>query len=121
MDKTKVRQLSSEAVAELKEFAEKHGLEVSEAGASFGMTDCILKIRLAEKNGSPKTDENNLILSKMLGFEKNIVGEKFIHKASEHKITRIDIKKIKYPIITQNQNGTSYKWDTDTVRRLLKL
>ena len=57
----------------------------------------------------------------MLGFDTNFVGMPLSIRRTTHTIVGINLKRPKYPISTETQNGARYKFPAERVKRLLSI
>lgn len=114
-----VRQIGSEIEKAVQEIAEKHNIGISYNGGSVSMLDSTVKLKLIAKG--EEAEVQNGVLAKSLGLPEDIIGMTFTERASIFTIERIDMNKIKYPIIAKNQNGNPYKFTVDSIKRHLNL
>ena len=114
-----VKQIASEIEVAVQEIAKKHDISITYGGGNFLGFDCTIKLRLAAIG--KEADEENAAYAKMLGLPEDIVGKTFINKLSTFTITRLDINKIKYPVLARNQNDLPYKFTVDAVKGYMKL
>lgn len=112
-DKEALKLLRIDIEAALAPIRDKYGLTDLHLGnISYNEYSFRGKIEGAVKSQKSEEENNihNLHLSQLLGFNKNIVGEKFSNMGRTFTVTRIDLKKRKFPIIALGDDGRSYKF-----------
>lgn len=65
-------------------------------------------------------NEQNERISLLIGFNKNIVGEKISVNGSTFEIVDLKPDRPKYPIVAKSPNGSQYKLATDNLKFLNK-
>lgn len=121
LTKTNVNKLSTEIIDALADLGNKYGVEFKLGNGTYNAVSFDVKLHAAltsdEAENTIAERVNNL--GRSAGFDCDIYGAKFTSRASTYTITDYDVKKIKYPIIATNQNGTSYKFAAQFVKRAL--
>lgn len=112
--------LRSKMDAALKLVAEELGLSELKVGhISYSEFACTVKVE-AKAAASDKSIEEERKLnedkSRMLGFNKNIVGQVFIANGKQFTVARIDLKKRLYPVIAKGTDGKMYKFKEERLR-----
>lgn len=109
-----IRELVEKAAADA---LRSSGLEVEIDGTvKFDEATCTVKVKafLADERDSVNEDD-----SKLLGFDRNIVGESFLSRTTVFTITGINMNRPKYPISASNARGTAYKFKVEQVARTM--
>lgn len=117
IDKTTAPVLRKAIDAALKAIAEQYGLESIELGnirmdreGTYFKSEVECKVK---QELSPALQQTNLLYSEALGYNKNIVGETFTRRDGRtFKVTAIDLKKPKFPIIAvETGSGAGFKFE----------
>ena len=61
----------------------------------------------------------NTRMSQSYGFSENIIGKTFVSNGKTHTISAFKTRNRKYPIISQADNGGSYKHTTEQIKRYI--
>lgn len=113
-DPKNLAQLREAITAALKPIAEQYGLKsIGIGNITWDATKFSTSI-----TALTEVDVNNpAVLAKVkmhsavIGFNMNIVDEVFVNGGRKFKVTSIDLKKPKFPIIAENlEDGKSYKF-----------
>lgn len=117
--KSNVKQIASEIEDAVQEIAKKYNINMKSAGGSFSGIDCTLKLKLRIMGEVAEKKYAND--AKLLGLPADIIGKTFNLRASTYTIKRVDLNKIKYPVIAENQNGKSFKFGVEDIKQLMNL
>jgi hypothetical protein len=118
LDKDALEVLRSEIEEALKSIATKNGLKELRIGTIRYTPDLLSfngqVICKIDASGNPEAkkaqDDTNEQYSKMIGFNKNIVGEKFKNRGRDFEITEINPGRSKYPITATDSEGNRYRF-----------
>ena len=124
IDRTTCRLLSQRIEEALAPLAEELGLNISTVGGGrYTSNNCTLKIEcstLAEDGeANSKMVQDFKSHAALYGLKATDLGRSFRQRRSIFTIKGLNPRRHKNPIIVENQNGKSYVFPADTVKRLL--
>lgn len=121
--KNRIDAINQKVLKALEQVAEEENVEFSFKGSRYSDTcyDSTLTVTSLSKDAKQLQEKEDEDFSRLLGFSENIVGKTFENGRSVFTITKLNLNRPKYPISASNQNGTSYKFPVDSVKRALSL
>ena len=121
----KVRELRLKMQAILDEFAEANGVHAMITGGTYTLNNATYKLELAvvEEDGEVRTRdaEHFIYYASMFGLTPNYLGKTFQHDGKLMKIVGLKRKNRSYPIMVEADDGTSYKYPPDLIKKLVVL
>jgi hypothetical protein len=117
MDRQIARKVAADTQAALKEVAERYGMEVTVAGGSYDQGMYKPKVEFFEKAARDGKAEQGL---KLLDLE-GALGKTFKLKTKTFKVTGVNLRAPRFPVLATDQNGKVFKFPEGTVKRLLEV
>lgn len=120
-DRDTVRMFNDEMHAALKGLAEKYGVHVKNAGATFARdgSNVTYKVAVAVigEGGVPETKERAAFvqLAVLYGLQPTDLDETFVHAGDTVKIIGLAPKSRKFPILG-TKHGKTYKFPVEVVK-----
>jgi len=118
MDNQKIISKITEALIEIEK---SEGVKI-DFGFNTSYTGVTLQASIQDQISKEREEILNLATCRRIGFTQNVIGICFNSISSDQKfrITSIQPKNRKYPIIAENlENGKSYKFTLDSVKKAL--
>lgn len=124
INKTNLRMMHQEINKVLAKYGQEIGVAFTAGNASYTAASATIKLNITvvEKSDAVKEQEEeaNAMMSRLFGFDENIVGKSFKTHGDTMTIIRIDHKKRKYPIIMQSAlDGKTYKMIPEYIKSKL--
>ena len=113
IDRTNLRMIKDDINRAVQAVAEKYGVSIEMGSASFSATSATAKVIIAvvADNGTVRSPESVAYenYKELYGLKKNL-GETFIQNGEAYTIKGLATRSSKYPIIAENRQGKSYKF-----------
>lgn len=124
LDRSKVRQISTDMMEALKAVATKHGIEFSYKGGSFSASNATYKLEAAliGAAGVAETRDRKdyTLYAATYGLNAEWLDKTFVHGTDTFTIIGLSTRKRKNPILCQNnKTGKTYVFPAHTVKMLM--
>jgi|AntRauTorcE11897_2_1112592.scaffolds.fasta_scaffold01266_4 hypothetical protein len=123
--KTKISKVQRQIKSAIRKIEQENSVQISFGTARYNDIDykSTMTVKTTEKSAKTikVTNSENTSLSKLFGFDKNIVGETFRSNGKEFKITEFKTRNRKYPIIATTLDGRGYKFSPMVIKNNLQL
>ncbi len=123
MDRATSKAIAAEAVEALMAVADKYGCEVQRGNASFDSTSTKIQFAFSEigEDGIVMTREAETFkeVAHMYGLQPDDLGKQFTSRGHTFTITGMNTRARKMPIQATREDGATYKFGADMVKRAL--
>jgi hypothetical protein len=116
---TKINKVQAKIQAAIAQIEKEEGVSISFGSIKYNSAYYSATMKVSTTEKSEKVDGIYESICKRLGFTQNVIGLSFNASMGEMIITDIKTKNRKYPVIAQAQNGTSYKYSVDHIKKLV--
>ena len=116
---TKINKVQAKIQAAIAQIEKEEGVSISFGSIKYNSAYYSATMKVSTTEKSEKVDGIYESICKRLGFTQNEIGLSFNASMGEMIITDIKTKNRKYPVIAQAQNGTSYKYSVDHIKKLV--
>jgi len=118
MNRIQAKQMGEDIKNALKEVAEKYNMTIEYRGGTFSDTDYKPKITFTGKStdGKSRQEQEWDLYADMLDLKKEWLGEVITLSGKDCIITGLDMKKSKYPVMVEGENGHKYKVTPQTLQ-----
>lgn len=123
MDRQQAKQMGEEIKSALRTIAEKHNMTLEYRGGTFSDTDYKPRATFTGKGADGKSREEKEweLYYKMLGLEKEWLGEVVtLSNGKDVIITGLDMKKTKFPVMAEDDNGGGWKLTPEQIQLKLR-
>lgn len=121
LSRQKVREIMADCEEALKAVAEKHGFELARRSCSYTEHEMPVAFRLVEvgEDGNALTREAGAFeqLKKFYGLEGVSVGDTFKNRGRIFRVTGLNSRAPKYPVLAEDLQGKKYKFPAEVVAR----
>ena len=105
-----------EAIANI---AKEENVTINFESIRYNASHYTSRMKVTTNEKTPEVKKINKSVSSRYGFKQDIVGMEFESGGKIHKIIDIKTRNRKYPIITECNDGKSYKFGSDRVKSLI--
>jgi hypothetical protein len=116
---TKINKVQAKIQAAIAQIEKEEGVSISFGSIKYNSAYYSATMKVSTTEKSEKVDSIYEGICRRLGFTQNVIGLSFNASMGEMIITDIKTKNRKYPVIAQAQNGTSYKYSVDHIKKLV--
>lgn len=114
----KINSVQAKIKAAITQIAREENVDISFGSCRYDSAKYNTTMTVKTKVITDSVSSVNDRTSRMLGFDDNVIGKKFINRTGTFVITDIKTRNRTYPIIAEC-NGKSYKLSVDQVKRNL--
>jgi hypothetical protein len=115
--------LRADLDAAVRQVGERHGLKIQTGRATFSAECATFKVEVATigQSGTVQTKEASAFkqLAQAYGLKAEHLGASFDQGGKTYTITGLKTKAHAYPILAKGQDGKTYKFPVEMVRRAL--
>jgi hypothetical protein len=124
IDRNKVRLISAEIDAALKDIANRHNIQLTTGGGTFSSNNFTIKVNgsAISSDGSVMTKEAEDFKSHafLFGLKAEDLGKTFFQGGKMYEIVGCKPRSSKYPILAQCKNdGKTYKFTANSIKGAL--
>lgn len=96
--------------------AARFGMEFAYGGGNYDTTSMTLKatFKVTTADGAPADFAQK---AKILGLSEDCWGKVIMNRSKRYKIIDIDLRKLKYPVLTEGLDGPGYRFTAELVNR----
>lgn len=116
---SKITKIQEKIKAAIEQIEKEENVSISFGSIRYNNAYYSTTMKVSTTEKSEKVESVYESICKRLGFTQNVIGMKFQGKTSLMTITDIKTKNRKYPIIAESQNGISYKYSVESIKRLI--
>ena len=118
-NKEKAQKINQDVEKAIQDVLKKHNVALTNNGGNYSDSSVTLKFTFTAKD--MKTRQKSFTTeAQILNLPPDIVGQKFESNGRTHTISELRLRNRKYPVITEANDGKSYKFETATIKRLLQ-
>lgn len=117
-DNNLAKKIQEESVIALEKIAKKYGVTIKNNGGILGENDFTMKMKVEVVGVTKKYDP---YIYDIFGLPKDIIGKTFVNRGINFTITELNSRAPKFPVIAIGNDGKSYKFTTDAIKKLLKI
>jgi len=121
-DRETVRKVLAECDEALKAVAERNGLALVRKHCSFSHTELPVAFKLVAKGEDgalTREAETFRQCAELVGLEPSMLGARFKSNGRIFRITGLNLRAQRFPVLAEDLSGKTFKFPAETVRRLV--
>ena len=121
MDRTQAKQMGDDIKNALQTIADKYEMTMEYRGGTFSDTDYKPRVTFTGKSvdGKSRQEKEWDMYAEVLDLKKEWLGQVIVLSGKEMTITGLDMKKSKYPVLVEAENGSKYKVSPEQIQRII--
>lgn len=123
LDRTSLKLLRTDLDAALTAIAQKHGIILTVGNARFTSSTATFKLNVATKAADGtiinREREDFISLADVYGLKPEWIDKTFQWSGNTYKITGLQPRRRKNPVLVRNRNGKGYVFGVDTIKMLM--